>query len=156
MELSILPSSILTLLLNLTVIVNLRHDTQGGFLSRDGANVCWLFSFFAIHEDYFRHIVCAIKLAKSFITLNSFRSVQYKAAVEMCSVMLCISCSRPMAEQWQYVQREYVALPQIQSLWWAFLFHFFAQQLCTWGTVPLQCWGTLPPALEQPNSEKWA
>ena len=96
------------------------------FLSRDGANVCWLFSFFAIHEDYFRHIVCAIKLAKSFITLNSFRSVQYKAAVEMCSVVLCISCSRPMAEQWQYVQGVYVALPQTPSLWWA----FFIALLC--------------------------
>lgn len=76
MELSILPSSILTLLLNLTVIINLRHDT--GRFSKQletfaGSSIS--LQFIEIISDTRRNIVCAIKLAKSFITLNS--SVQY-------------------------------------------------------------------------------
>lgn len=55
--------------------------------------------FIEIISDTWHNIVCAIKLAKSFITLNSFKSVQYCAEVEIRSVMLCTSSSQPMAEQ---------------------------------------------------------
>lgn len=44
----------------------------------------------------------------------------------MCSVMPRISCSRPVAEQWLYVQREYVTLPQINS----FVASIFVSVLC--------------------------
>lgn len=102
MELSILPSSILTLLPNLTVIVNLRHDT-GRFLfyyycffsfstlSRGTAQMFASFSislpFIDIISDARRRIVWAIKLAKSFITPNSFRVVQYNAGGWKCAAM---------------------------------------------------------------------
>lgn len=72
--------------------------------------------FIEIISDTWQNIVCAIKLAKSFITLNSFKSVRYKVAVEMCSDRPCISYSQSKAERWQYVERGYLTLPQMNSL----------------------------------------
>lgn len=53
--------------------------TGGGFPSRPGINVCWLFSFFVIHSDYFQHMEVYFLERKQLVkalTLISFRLVQ--------------------------------------------------------------------------------
>lgn len=143
--------------------------TRGGFfyyycffsfppLSRCTAQMFASFSislpFIDIISDARRRIVWAIKLAKSFITPNSFRVVQYNAGGWKCAAMGHVLLTVGWATA---VGRGSVSGRTSHKLSVSALFIFFSfEVLCKAGlqalaTAPLQCWGTLAAALEGPK-----
>lgn len=83
-----------------------------------------------IYSDTEPNILLAIKVAKSFIALNSFKLVQCgggeSAAFHRISLTVGLM---------QCVERGHVTLPQINSYRWVFLFRFFVKQSCTYGEL---------------------